>query len=116
MTVSQDQSRLNTMVSLSLVQAVSLLFTYLRWSFLSVRNKISNLLCCDEYLFVIKAKYIAPENRPKIRRCVVKATVPIFVPKDNDQAKEVATHVVLDLFAVAISKGEFAGLTFEKVA
>jgi len=46
----------------------------------------------------------------------VKACVPIFVPMNNMQAREVATHVVLDLFAVAISKGEFDGLTFEKVS
>ncbi len=62
------------------------------------------------------ANYKAPANRPNIKRCIVKASVPIFVPKNNDQAKEVATHVVLDLFAVAISKGEFDGLSFEKVA
>ena len=57
-----------------------------------------------------------PTHRSAIKRSVVKATVPIFIPKSNDQAKEVATHVVLDLFAVAISKGEFDGLTFHKVA
>lgn len=61
------------------------------------------------------AKYKQPANREKIKRCVVKACVPIFVPKDNVQAKEVATHVVLDLFSVAISKGEFTGLILEKV-
>ncbi len=68
------------------------------------------------FLFSSIAQFKAPANRPKIRRCIVKATVPIFVPKDDVQAKEVATHVVLDLFAVAISKGEFEGLIFEKVA
>lgn len=60
--------------------------------------------------------YIQPTHRPRIKRSVVKACVPIFVPVNNMQAREVATHVVLDLFSVAISKGEFDGLTFEKVA
>lgn len=61
------------------------------------------------------SKYKAPANRPKIIRSIVKATVPVYVPKDNLQAKEVATHVVLDLFSVSISKGEFSGLRFEKI-
>ena len=67
------------------------------------------------FSFLNTAKYKQPANREKIKRCVVKACVPIFVPKDNVQAKEVATHVVLDLFSVAISKGEFTGLILEKV-
>mmetsp|Transcript_25232 Transcript_25232/g.31811 ORF Transcript_25232/g.31811 Transcript_25232/m.31811 type:complete len:561 (-) Transcript_25232:94-1776(-) len=62
------------------------------------------------------ALYNPPADRPRIKRSVVKACVPIFVPMNNMQAREVATHVVLDLFAVAISKGEFDGLTFEKVS
>lgn len=62
------------------------------------------------------AQYIPPAERGNIKRSIVKACVPIFVPKDNVQAQEVATHVVLDLFAVAISKGEFAGLRFEKIS
>lgn len=61
------------------------------------------------------AKYKAPANRPKIIRSIVKATVPVYVPKDDLQAKEIATHVILDLFSVSISKGEFSGLRFEKI-
>lgn len=67
------------------------------------------------FLFYLIAKYKQPTDRPPIIRSIVKASVPIFVPRENIQAREVATHVVLDLFAVAISRGEFSGLTFQKV-
>ena len=80
---------------------------------------VTLIVSCSLYPHVVlpfvTVKYNAPSDRPRIKRSIVKACVPIFVPRGNAQAKEVATHVVLDLFSVAISKGEFDGLIFEKI-
>ena len=78
-------------------------------------SEILTFFCFHFPYSMFLAKYKAPTNRPKILRSIVKATVPVYVPKDDPQAQEVATHVVLDLFSVSISKGEFSGLRFEKI-
>jgi len=61
-------------------------------------------------------KFQAPRERPRIKRSVVRAVVPIFVPNGDERAKEIATHVIIDLFSMAISRGEFDGQKFEKVS
>jgi hypothetical protein len=53
--------------------------------------------------------FVPPEERLDTLRSFILISVPIFVPRGNDQAKNAAKTIVRTTFAKAISSGNFNG-------